>query len=440
MRYGIVFLLITLLAAATARADSIRYDQIPADATGYFCLDTNRLLSSQLWQQMPDATFMASQFNTIFGQYADISLYTLKTNFPPGSPDGYVFLWHTTDPQVLQRLKTEITGYKQTYIIFLGPFQAEFPGRAGSIQMVGSIQANNVVQSNGSIQAKGSVQVQVEGPDQAKGSVLQAQSATITVNENQLQEIYMTTMSPAGLLSGMSPNEKPQQAQITMKPSEPAKGSEGSFRLGLGNGQITLDKGPCYIAFVGQDSIVIAGDIPSMAQALSVMQGNTPSLATQDPQSLKVDAPPGAIMVGAGIMASFSQNNTGAAGGAAQSANNAAGLGFDFGSLEANAQLARFDMGEDQQHLYIDASVAMNDSDSAGQLKNLVLGVKALICLSQADKKPLLDPLQIDLSGKNVALHWSWPTAKLPELFRLTEVQNAGDHSQPAAPATQPIH
>jgi hypothetical protein len=66
----------------------------------------------------------------------------------------------------------------------------------------------------------------------------------------------------------------------------------------------------------------------------------------------------------------------------------------------------------------------MTDADSAEQLKNLIMGVKALVSLSQEQKKPLIDPLDVQSTGKSVALHWSWPTAKLPELIRLGRGEN----------------
>ena len=61
----------------------------------------------------------------------------------------------------------------------------------------------------------------------------------------------------------------------------------------------------------------------------------------------------------------------------------------------------------------------MADPDSAEQLKNLILGVKALVSLSKVDRKPLIDPLDVKANGKNVVLHWSWSEAKLSELTRL---------------------
>ena len=79
----------------------------------------------------------------------------------------------------------------------------------------------------------------------------------------------------------------------------------------------------------------------------------------------------------------------------------------------------------------------MKDSDSTEQLKNLVIGLKAMICLSQANVKPLLLPLEIKAADKDVVLHWSWPNTKLPELIEAYH-QAQGDHDHPL-PATAPV-
>jgi hypothetical protein len=75
----------------------------------------------------------------------------------------------------------------------------------------------------------------------------------------------------------------------------------------------------------------------------------------------------------------------------------------------------------------------MTDSDSAEQLKNLIIGVKALLSLSSADRKPLVDPLDIQAVGKDVSVYWKWPKERLSELCRLAQLTSID-----AAPATAP--
>jgi hypothetical protein len=202
-----------------------------------------------------------------------------------------------------------------------------------------------------------------------------------------------------------------------------------------------FNKGPVYTAFVSQDCIVIAGDLPSMADALDVIQGRKPSLAQQDPQGLKIKQPPGVILLGAGLTAEFSKENTGSTTQPAVSANVGGGGGFGldmFGSFKGKAKLAQLDMGEDDQNLYVDGLISMKDADSAEQLRNLVLGIKALVSLTQTDSKPLIDPLDVQWTDSNVTLHWSWPTAKLADLFRLSRNHKRHDHSLPVVTTTQP--
>jgi hypothetical protein len=112
-------------------------------------------------------------------------------------------------------------------------------------------------------------------------------------------------------------------------------------------------------------------------------------------------------------------------------------FGMDlFGSFKGKARIARFDMGEDEQNEYADASFTMIDADSAGQLKNLLLGVKALVSLSQAQATPLIDPLEIDTAANNVTLHWSMSTAKLSELIRQMAEAPNHDSSLPTNVST----
>jgi hypothetical protein len=223
------------------------------------------------------------------------------------------------------------------------------------------------------------------------------------------------------------------------------------LELGLGNesGKFNnLFQGPSYIAFAGQDNFVFATDLPSMAEALDVLAGRKPSLASKDAQGLKVDEPPGVVFSGSGCTAEWEGDNTdgndnpsdNAPGGTTRPVKIAdsgpGGFGLNmFGAFKGKARLARIDLGENGDSEFADASFAMTDSDSAEQLKNLVLGVKALVSLSNAKYKPLIDPLGVQTDGKTVSLHWAWPTAKLEDLFHRPPGESEHDI---AVPTTSP--
>jgi len=246
--------------------------------------------------------------------------------------------------------------------------------------------------------------------------------------------IHYTPASPMALLYSMPPPTKTSTPSVEAE--QPVKNSK-SFTLGLGNqaGQ-NFSTGPCYVAFVGTDLILIAGDVPAVAGAIDVIEGRKPSLDKQDPQGLKVEPPPGMIATGAGLTAQL----TGTYPEQATTRPAAAGNNFTFdlfGSFKGKANLARFDLGEDDRNVYVDALFAMKDSESATQLSKLLAGMKALIYLSQAEVKPLLDPVEINAAEKDVKLRWTWPTTKLSDLFRLLDQQNA---SPTTAPSDQKPH
>jgi hypothetical protein len=219
--------------------------------------------------------------------------------------------------------------------------------------------------------------------------------------------------------------------------------------MGLGGGDWMQNilNGPTYTAFVGQDLLIITTDVPSMAHALDVLAGKQPSLAKQDPKKLKFDGPSGVLALGAGLKAGVNVDHSDDKSGAKKGRPpvdkpDAGQFGIDFfGSFSGKAQVGHFDAGEDDHSEYIDASISMVDADSAEQLKNLIQGVKAMVLLSQTPKAPLIAPLEIAANDKDVNLHWTWPTAKLSELARLTQDQGDHDTNVPAtAPAQSPRH
>ncbi len=406
MRNGTLLLLVWLLCAATARAEGIRYDRIPADATGYIHMDFDPFLTSASVRQMGahDVADLESQFSDLFGQHTDITIYIPKSS----EPEAFVVLCHSLDPKLRQRLETNIANPK-THVTL----------KSGDTQLA---------------------------------------ATTLTFTYDQ-QEIHYTSVNMFHFLVDPSlamPDEAPLPPAT--RPAAPVKKPSSEFVIGLGSDtgeNPFVHKKPSYTAFVGQDLIVIAPDFPAIANALDVIHGKKPSLAQQDPQGLKVDAPPGVWLVGAGLTAEYSKENAAkgnhhtadATGNAPPDAKagdlSEKGFGFDlFGSFKAKARLARFEAGQEDKQIYVDAWLTMKDAQSTEQLKNLAIGLKAMICLSQKNVTPLLLPLEIQRANNDVVLHWSWPNAKLSELIQAFEqANNDHDDSLPAtAPATQPTH
>lgn len=220
--------------------------------------------------------------------------------------------------------------------------------------------------------------------------------------------------------------------------------------IGLGTSQSRFH-GAFYTAYVGQDLIVTALDLPAMAEAMDVLSDKKPSLAKEDPRGLKGPIATGVIIVGAGLSAEWAGGNLPEHDAALHDRSGPAtrplkvgGGNFDldlFGSFRGKARLARFDVGEDEQNDYVHATFTMSDADSAGQLRNLIAGIKAMVSLTQAEERPFIDPLEIAASGKEVNLTWSMPTTKLAELIRNSAGPPTDDRSSGATiPATRPAH
>jgi hypothetical protein len=357
------------LIGQVASADGIHYEWIPADVTGYGQVDFERLVSSRLMKSVNDGGESLSAVMANLGDIGDGTIYSLKID---GNIDA-VMLWHTKNAAARRR--------------YLGAVDSD----------------------------KDAISIFYDG-----------------------QEIHYVPTSLGSLLS-KAWNDAVFRGQADAKESpKPAAHGTTGFSIGLGASDDTstrwFERGPFYVAFFEPDVIVLTGDVPSMAAALDVLRGKKPSLATQDPNGLKMDVPAGAIMVAAGAMASFStaRNSSATQPAETEAVGGAFGLNLA-GSLQANARLANIDFGEDEQNLYGDATVLMKDAESAGQFRNLVMGVKALISLTQPDEAALLTPLAIEVEGNDVRLHWSWPTGRLSELIRIVNSPNAHDASSPAS-------
>ena len=373
MRTRLIPFVAALLTTASLRAEGIRYDRIPDDATAYFHFDVDHFIHSAAVQQSPEASDFLQQVTTFFGDKSDVTMY--ETRSPQSDKaDGFVLLWHSPSPGLQDRVR----------------------------------------------------------------SALAAVKGSLSIAYDQQPITYADT-PPTHLLT---PPRPPTPATLPASPpekNEPDHPPHHRYVLGLGDSQtIDPNKGPAYVAFVGPDVMVISGDLPSISQALDVFHGKRPSLAQHDPNGLKINPPPGAFLVATGLSADF-QNQNDAKPSTTQPAPTLGGaLGLDmFGTLKAKAHIARFDVGENDHNLFADASLAMKDEESAAQLKNLIIGVKGLIGLTQPKLPPLLEPLDVQSVQKEVSLHWSWPVAKLGDLYTLLASQ---DNNANTGPTTSPNH
>jgi hypothetical protein len=368
MRIGNLLTVIAIFSA-TAVADPIRYDQIPADAVSYFSGDVDRFLSSRLGQTKINGIDERANVAVAFPGIAPLESLTMFSLGSEGSP---VVLWHAPAQKFHQY------------------FEA-------------------------------------------------ARSKDTVVFEYDRQEVHYSS-------SCLLPEMFGKGGEKNVANNEP----QNQLSIGIG-GSASRFHGAFYTAYVGQNLIVTTLDLPAMAEELDVLNGKKPSLAKEDPHGLKADAPPGVIVIGAGLSAQWTGGNlaepdksaddkAGATTRPVSVANSDFGMDL-FGSFKGKARIARFDMGENEQDEYADATFTMIDPDSAGQLKNLLLGIKALVSLSQAQQRPLLDPLEIETAGNDVTLHWSMPTAKLSELIRHAAEAATHDTSLPTnIPATPPTH
>lgn len=366
--------------SAPTHADGIRFDQIPATAKSYFCADVDRFIASHFAQQLG-----ASQ--------------------GVGAKD------------IEQQMEASLGGHIASATVCALPTM------------------KILVLIHGESKALTTAQAMIESKD-------------VTIVRYGDQEVHCSPISSAikAAMGITGTGDKPRSAQ----PQSANRG--GAFTLGLG-GELGVD--PKYVAddtyttIIGPDLLVGTTDLHSMALAVDVLRGKKPSLAQSDPHDLKGTVPPGTIFYGSGLTANLQGANVDAPidtapGSATQPAASASptsgnfGLAI-FGSFKGKARLARFDMGEDQQNVFVHGSFSMTDPDSAEQLKNLMIGIKALISLSQTQNQPVLNPLEISAAENRVSLQWQWPIAKLPELVRLMRAQTDHDAAlSTASPAPRP--
>src|SRR5580700_7342504 len=94
-----LLLVLTAQMCSAAYADGIRYDRIPADATGYAHMDFQRLVSSRLMHAASGGGESEAHLMAAFGGIGDATMYTMRV----GRADEVAILWHMGDAALRAR-------------------------------------------------------------------------------------------------------------------------------------------------------------------------------------------------------------------------------------------------------------------------------------------------------------------------------------------------
>ena len=254
----------------------------------------------------------------------------------------------------------------------------------------------------------------------------------------QNQEVYFSSANLCTALGFSPASFIGTRSKATTSPVP----RRSTLQIGLGGGPNDVfpgvSPGASYAAIIGPDMVVAAIDLPAMATALDVLAGRRPSLAQEDTHHLKMEWPAGVICAGAGIQAELRGGDPTTE--PTLTATNPRGnFKLDLiGSFEGKAELGRFDMGEDDQSVYIEGSCEMVDADLAQQLSSMILGMKALIVLSKPQHAELIAPLEAHAADKTVTVRWSWPVSKIADLYRISAEGNHDSTNPAAVPAAVP--
>jgi hypothetical protein len=382
MHDRLIFLLSLLWLVSVGRADPIHFDQIPADVAGYVHLDIDRLLASNLANQV----------------------YAAREGHPVNLA-----------AELRNALGTQFSGVTAYY--------------------------------TGGAEQRGALMVRISDPaDYTKAeNAAMADRDAVVIQINQ-QKVYYTSAAAALVKSPATQSAEPEAVS-----QPPQKKKPYSFTLGFdANGPMVDGRpwnpfnGPSYLAFTGNGLLIITSDIRGIAQAIDVLKGTKPSLATQDPLGLKMQPQAASIVVGAGLTATFRRDDpSGASPATAPSTQESTVQNGDlsinlFNPFRARTRLARFEISEEDQNDHIRATLSMTGAESAEQFKNLVTGVKALLFLSNVDTRPYVAALDVQTSGNEVSLHWSYPTAKLVDAAKQWIGSNDGRAHNTTSSATQP--
>lgn len=368
---------IVLSYGITARGSAIQYEQIPADVGAYFHLDLDQLVASRIATAGGSPDAMKDELKSFFGgQVTALTVYAGTA----ADADRAALVIHTKD---------------------FDSAKVWEPRLAAAKHAVAFTYERHVVH----------------------------------YTSQGLEEL----LNPPGEEHGGKTAPRAQTAQPA-----PPEDRRTSLTLGMGTGKSDPFRGPIYVSFVGRDLIVITSDLREMADCLDVLDGRKPSLAREDPKGLKVEPPAGVIFVGVGLTANLHANTHPDGDPAAgqdthrSPAHDATG-GFDLdflGSFRGKATLGRLWGGENAEGEYAHASLTMVDAQSADKLKNVALGLKALVSLSaNPEQRYLIDSLTVGAAGKDVLLDWTCPANKTADLVRLIE-ENSGE--QGPGPATAP--
>lgn len=368
---------IVLSCGIAARGNAIQYDQIPANVGSYFHFDVDQLIASRLATAAGSSAIIKERIKSFVG--GPISAVTVYAGAEDDS-DRVTVVIHTSDFDAAQVWEPRLAA---------------------------------------------------------------AKDAVAFTYERHV--VHYTSQGLEHLLNPPAEEHGPQTTHRAEKdhPTQPAD-RRATLSLGLGTGNSDPFRGPIFVAFVGQGLVVVTSALRDMADCLDVLDGRKPSLAREDPNRLKVEAPAGAVFVGVGLSANLQADtrqgdDRPARHDAHRHATHDATGGFNLNFLDSfsdKVTLGRFWGGENADGEYVHASLTMVDAPAAERLRNIALGLKGLISLS-ADpaQQPLIEPLTVRATDKDVLLDWTWPANKTGDLVRLIK-ETAGEHG--SNPTTAP--
>ena len=376
MTRGLFAALLSLFVGGTAAASPIRYDQIPAEVSGFFHVDFDQFFSSHIAHQ-PDAAKLPEQIRTAFGgDIADLTMYSfLETD--DASRVGITI--HARGFDLRKQFEAKAAGAKDAVEFTYEKHTVHY--LADGLQTLFSPQVNRTGQP-GRAEGQHSYGYGPEprttftlGLGTGKGDPLNGPSYVSFIGPDLLvlDGNIRSMADTLDVLDGRKPSLKkldPKGLKFDV--------AQGAFALGAG----------IRASLQGEEA------------------KKAPAGHAADPPQPTVREPGG-------------------------------GFVFNFlGSFEGKATLGRFDMGEDAQAEYIHASIRMIDPESAEQFKNMILGLKALVSFSDATQKPLIAPLDVRAAGRDVILQWSWQTDKVSDLLRLLHTEPDHDRSTEAPTST----
>jgi hypothetical protein len=422
MRKGIVLLLAVVLNTASLQAKGIRFDLIPADAMSYIHVDADHFRTTKLWGRIMQGKADAEPLEEklLGGRIGDFTVYMV------GSKSDLVLMVHG-DAGLLQHALASVEAAKGAVVVSYQNQDIHY----ASENPWGRLFGNPKAARPGRLSGSGFVSMGFGG----QAGIQHWADGTLCVAF--LDENLMIAASDLSDMTHAIDVIKGKKSSLAQEDRRGLKSDapDGTFIQGVGlTAEFATDKlnaaidRPIRVVIPGPTSGQSTGTVvtpPAGGTVIEPWQGPLTREQMDAMAEEKLRADEAALQAAAD---STGRTQPGQEGGF---------MGFNLGGpLRGKARLARFDMGEDDQNFYMDASVAMTDGAAAEQLKNLVLGIKALITLSEERHSGLIEPVQAQVKGTEAIIHWQWPVSNLSELFRLARGVGEREQSAPGTDAT----